>query len=128
MNNYIFDTDILINHLRQYENIEIIIEELNLPNDSQFYYISAITKLEVLSGKSINKSKFRAEADLLLDQFKQIEIDDSIIELASKLRREGEIKLADAIIAATAINREFTLITRNIKHFRNISKLDLLKL
>ena len=128
MNRYIFDTDILINHLRHYENIGVVIERLNLPDNSKLYFISIITKLEVLSGKSLRNSKVREEANLLLSQFESLEVSDSIIEIASDLRRELGLKIADAIIAAAAINRELTLITRNIKHFQNISRLDLLKL
>jgi len=46
-----------------------------------------------------------------------------IAEKTYLLRREHRIKLPDAIIAATALANQFTLITRNTTDFWNIKGL-----
>ncbi len=49
---------------------------------------------------------------------------DEVVEQTIRLRKEYKIKLPDAIIAATAINHNLTLITRNEKDFEKISEVD----
>lgn len=55
-----------------------------------------------------------------------IEIDKDVIEKCILLRRTTSIKLPDAIIAATAICNDLTLITRNTGDFKNIDGLKLI--
>lgn len=62
MNSYLLDTDILINHLRKFQKIDELIEELNLPENPKLYNISVISKVEVLSGKSLRDTKIHKEA------------------------------------------------------------------
>ncbi|WP_394996139.1 type II toxin-antitoxin system VapC family toxin [Emticicia sp.] len=50
-------------------------------------------------------------------------LDNSIVYKTIELRRLYKIKLPDAIIAATAIVFDFTLISRNDKDFENINGL-----
>lgn len=50
-------------------------------------------------------------------------LDETIIVKAIELRRNHKTKLPDAIIAATAIVYDVTLITRNTKDFQNITEL-----
>jgi len=126
MNNYLLDTDILINHLRKYQKIEAVIEDLDLPQNPKLYHISVITKIEVLSGKSMSDAKIKKEAKLLLAQFKLLQINSSVTELAGQLRREHRLTIADAIIAATAISKDLILLSCNTKHFKIISDLRLI--
>jgi hypothetical protein len=57
-----------------------------------------------------------------------IEFDDKLINFVVYLRRKYKIKLPDAIIAATALYTNSTLITRNIKDFSKIKDLNILPL
>jgi len=57
-----------------------------------------------------------------------IEFDDKLINFAVYLRRKYKIKLLNAIIAATALYTNSTLITRNIKDFSKIKDLNILPL
>jgi len=52
-------------------------------------------------------------------------LDDEIVERAIEVRRLYKIKLPDAIIAATALVYNLTLVTRNTVDFKNISGLAL---
>jgi predicted nucleic acid-binding protein len=53
-------------------------------------------------------------------------IDDRTTDKTIELRRKYKIKLPDAIIAATAIANNFTLITHNIKDFQKIEELQII--
>jgi predicted nucleic acid-binding protein len=85
------------------------------------FTVSFVTYIEFLGYK---------EASELTEQFislaNVIEIDKDIIEKCILLRRALSIKLPDAIIAATAISHNLTLITRNIHDFKDIGNLKLL--
>lgn len=52
-----------------------------------------------------------------------IDIDTAIAELAGQIRRETGIATPDALIAATALERSFPLLTRNRRHFERVDDL-----
>lgn len=82
------------------------------------FTVSFITYIEFLGYKEAKKSseEFIALADV-------IEINSLIINECIRLRKLHHIKLPDAIIAATAISLNLTLITRNTKDFQQIEGL-----
>lgn len=53
-------------------------------------------------------------------------LDDKIVDQTILLRKKYKIKLPDAIIAATAIVFDLTIITNNTVDFKNIEGLDVL--
>jgi predicted nucleic acid-binding protein len=70
------------------------------------------------------KSRFTAMIEAIRAQFEgnfvPVEQDDARLsgELRARVeRRGGELKMADAMIAATALRRSVRLATRNTKHF-----------
>jgi predicted nucleic acid-binding protein len=89
------------------------------------FIISVAVEIEVLTyhdspDKMPQIEEFISLATILsLDK----EVTKKTIELRRKHRK---LKLGDAIIAATAIVHELTLITNNIKDFRNIKGLELI--
>ena len=86
--------------------------------DSQIN-ISAINKIELLGFLNVEQ--------ILIDLvgFAVIyHIDDEIIDKTIALRKNYRIKLPDAIIAATAIVNDFTLISHNFKDFQKIAELN----
>lgn len=83
--------------------------------------ISVITKIELLrfnADDSINKvlNDFVNESVIL-------GLIDDIVDKTISICKEKRIKLPDGIIAATALNFDLTLLTRNISDFKNISAL-----
>ena len=52
---------------------------------------------------------------------------DDIVEKTIEVRRTYKIKLPDALIAATSIINNLALVTSNIKDFKTISDLVVLK-
>ena len=61
----------------------------------------------------------------LLAAFTEIDIDRAIAERAGRIRRHTGIRIADALIAATALERSLTLVTRNVRAFEKASGLRL---
>ncbi|MEO8852349.1 MAG: type II toxin-antitoxin system VapC family toxin [Ginsengibacter sp.] len=81
--------------------------------------ISVITYIELFSNKNISTE----ERDKLLD-FVQVALiyylNKEIVDRTIDLRQNFKIKTPDAIIAATALTYNRTLITRNNSDFKNI--------
>ena len=86
--------------------------------------ISVISQIEVL------RFTDTPENEKILADFIDLSIIHSlspgIVRRTIELCRQKKIKLPDAIIAATALNEDFILVTRNIDDFKNISDLELL--
>ena len=80
---------------------------------------SAISRLEVLSFSRLTEGEMAAFRTML-DQYVEVPIDNDVIEEAARLRRLVKVKAPDAIVAATAVIRQATLITRNLDDFRRI--------
>jgi predicted nucleic acid-binding protein len=81
--------------------------------------ISAITEIELLCWKTTSDTDLRLLADFI-DDVTIIELENPIKLKTAEIRKINRIKLPDAIIAATALIHNLTLITRNVKDFDNI--------
>ncbi len=89
--------------------------------DSDFL-ISVVVKIEVL-GFADFPAKLKAMEEFV-NAASVLPLDETIAIQAIQLRRKHKkLKLGDAIIAATALVYNLTLITRNISDFKNISEL-----
>lgn len=86
--------------------------------------ISVITEIELYSWKSGAQVDFDV-ANLFVDLSLLFELEEVIKFKAAELRRQNRIKLPDAVIAATAIVYDLTLITNNTKDFAGIENLRL---
>jgi predicted nucleic acid-binding protein len=80
--------------------------------------ISLITKIEVLGFRT------SIEAEKLLTDFTDdclvLPITEEISDRTIELRKDYKIKLPDALIAATALVYNFTLVSRNVSDFKRI--------
>ncbi|MFT4092628.1 MAG: type II toxin-antitoxin system VapC family toxin [Niabella sp.] len=123
---YLIDTNVLIDAQakRLPENglrfmAEII--DKNFTISFITYIISFITYIEFLGYKDPTKETedFIALADM-------IEMNKNVINASINVRKSVSIKLPDAIIAATALVNDLTLITRNIDDFKNIDGIKLI--
>jgi hypothetical protein len=99
---------------------ELAPEVFLLPED--MLLISDITLMETL-GYPFNDPYEKQETENLLSILIRIPIDDSIVQKVIEIRQTNRIKLPDAIIAATAIVYNCTIITRNISDFSRLSGL-----
>jgi predicted nucleic acid-binding protein len=81
-------------------------------------YISSITYIEALGYSFPNQDEERAIAKLC-NMFERIFLTKEIEEQTIFIRKSNKVKLPDAIIAATAIVHNLTLVTHNINDFKN---------
>ena len=86
------------------------------------FNISIITKIEFFGFEKFAKDDFSQEREFL-GHATIIPLTDDIADIAIGLRRKSRIKLPDAIIAATCLHSDLTLITRNEKDFSGIRDL-----
>jgi predicted nucleic acid-binding protein len=80
--------------------------------------VSVISKIEVLGFNAPSQ-----ELKLLEDFFNDVmilDLNSEVIEQTILLRRAVKMKTPDAIIAATAVAYQLSLITRNTVDFKNI--------
>jgi len=103
------DTDVFIDHLRG-------ARELTAGRHRLHY--SVITRCELLSG--IVGS---ALVQQLLEPFRELPVDRDVAERAGRIRRDTGIATPDALIAATAIQHDLILVTRNRRHFEPVKRL-----
>jgi predicted nucleic acid-binding protein len=119
---YLVDTDVLIDVSR---NNEAAIDFLDHLGDS--WLISIITALELIVGAR-NKREV-TQIDELVAAYSAIplttEIGNSSYDLLRKFAKSHGLRVFDSLIAASAIEEDLTLVTRNKKHFQMISNLKL---
>lgn len=104
----VFDTNILIDHLK---GVPSAVAAISSPSDPA---VSMITWIEVLAG--VNPLS-EVAARTLLGFFVVLPVSVEIAEQAASIRRMTRIKLPDAIILATARVSGCNLVTRNTRDF-----------
>lgn len=112
MSDLLVDTDVLIDHLRGARAFA--------PESARVSY-STITRTELFAGRASEEAAVRT----LLDPFREIAVDRAVAELGGRLRREHGVRIADALIAATALTHELELLTRNVRDFAQVPSLRL---
>ena len=85
-----------------------------MPDFSGYY--SVITRAELFAGDERDEPAVRA----LLALHTEIAVDAIIAERAGRLRRTAMIRMPDALVAATALERGLELVTRNRRDFDRI--------
>ena len=86
--------------------------------------VSIITRIESLGFPRLSAQEEKAITDSL-GWLTELPLDDDVVQRAVALRQRKAMKLGDAIIAATALEYEVPLITRNVGDFKHIEGLDL---
>jgi len=119
----IFDTDIFIWAQNGCESVANVIDS------TSECYVSQVTYMEFIQG-----SKDKAQMNLNRSFFR--DLDFQIIPLSARIGRTASelienftlshsMRMADALIAATALEKGMVLATGNDKHYRQITELRL---
>ncbi len=86
--------------------------------------ISAISKVEVLGYHNF-KANEKTALEGILDGITIFPVSEQVIDVAVELRQRKSMSLGDAIIAATALQYQLPLVTRNTDDFKWIAGLQL---
>lgn len=104
----LFDTNIVLDYLKGIDEAE---REFARYEDIA---VSIVTRIEVLVGAG---PEIEREIRAFLDDLLTLELDARVAERAIELRRAQRLKLADAIILASAQVMDRLLVTRDTKDF-----------
>lgn len=115
---YTFDTNAIIYYLKEDEDAMVIIEDI-LAKDLPVY-ISSLTEAELFSFSGLDDKEIE-KIENILKTLAIIPVDSRIARIAGLIRSKYKTDLADSIIAATAMFTGTSLVTRNIKDFKNIA-------
>ena len=118
--NFLIDTNTLIYYFKN-EIPEAKAKEL----DSAFLIecnISIMTKIELLSFHGSSKED-EAQTVSFITDCTLFHLTDEIVAKTIALRKQYRLKIPDAIIAATAMVNNMTLVSRNDKDFQQIKHL-----
>ena len=119
---YLVDTNVVIGYLDNklplygMSAMHLVIDERPI--------VSVITKIEVLRFNA-PEQVYKVLVNFISDST-ILDLNDVVVDATIAICKSHRIKLPDAIIAATAIVYNLTLITRNIADFKNINGLELL--
>ena len=93
--------------------------------EAEWAGISAITRLEVFGYPGLQPKEEEVLA-AILSVLDEISVDSDVITRAIQIRRTGRTKVPDAIIAATALEQQALIATRNEQGFNGIEDLKVL--
>lgn len=122
MTEAVFDTSILIDHLRDVPSATNLLKKVQEGEITG--YISTLTETELFSGKDGNDPVKRDMLARLIGRFGRIEVSSNIARKAGDIRRAYGTLVGDAVIAATAESMNCRLFTKNIKDFRKIKEIE----
>jgi len=100
------DTDVFVDHLRGARELRT--------GRHRIHY-SVITRAELFAGNTATNLSAQ-----LLAPFRELPVDRDVAERAGRVRREAGIPMPDALIAATALEHDLGIATRNDEHFRAV--------
>ena len=106
MADVLVDTDVFIDHLRGAAELQT--------GRNRLHY-SVVTRAELFAGSTATDLVSR-----LLAPLRELVVDRATSERAGRIRRETGIRLPDALIAATALENQLSLATRNTRDFEPV--------
>lgn len=121
MKRYLLDTNILIYYLADAVPPERVNEIEDMLTSS--FHVSIVTKIEFLGWKKHTPEGYALARDFI-HSAEVYPLTDTIADRAIHLRRTCGMKLPDAVIAATALTHECTLVTRNESDFSGVCVLE----
>jgi predicted nucleic acid-binding protein len=119
---YLIDSDIMVDFTRGAAEAVDYLQSLG--GDCR---ISAITALESIAGARSQREV--ADLDILISIYQQVPPTEDVMRRAYYLMKthakSAGLHTLDAVIAATALEEDLTLATKNRKHFQMIRELKL---
>ena len=116
----LLDTNIFVDHLRNFSPAVNFFSKFTKIDD---VFFSAITEAELLAGTINNDPTKREKLLHFLYRWVKVPVTNPIAVLAGDLSRKYGLYIPDAIIAATALENNLGLITKNFKDFKKVEGL-----
>ena len=117
---YLIDTNVIIDYLAGRLPIASMDAMSIITNQS--FFVSIITKIETIGFNSGNIA-IDANTKAYVNLATVFAITDDIAETSIALKRVKKMRTPDALIAATALVHNLTLLTHNLKDFVHIPNL-----
>ena len=126
---FILDTTTVSDYLRGNEGIIDRLRKTSFHN----IYVTSITEYELEYGllkKPNLRQAYGQQLDLLYRQINHLDFDRNCALFAASIKQQlinagTPIGIEDVLIAAIALNHNFTVVTSNIKHFGKIEGLEI---
>ena len=115
--NLLLDTNVILSFLKGDRTLLTLFEDNNL-------FISIITEIELLSYSELTEKELQ-EIRLFLQQCSSINLSDSIKLKAIEVRKSYGFKIPDAIILASSLVMNSTLLTAD-KDFKAVESADVI--
>lgn len=112
---YLFDTNAVIYFLSDDKTVVTLVKEILKSNKT--IYVPTIVRLELFSKPNLTTIEQNAIYAFLSCTI-EIGLDRTIADIASAIRRNFRMKVADSIVAASALYTNSFLVTRNTKDFK----------
>jgi len=115
---FLVDTNTVIDYIGEKlpENSLEFIDDLEIN-------LSVVSRIELLVWRNVSDRQLQVIQDFI-DASTVFGLDEEVILESIKIRKNYRLKLPDAIVAATAIVKKSTLLTRNIKDFERVANLN----
>src|SRR5689334_7751338 len=108
----LIDSDVLIDHFRGARAFRAPRDRAGRPGAGY----SVITRCELLAGQSADERAI----GLVLDAMREYPVDRRVADRAGRIRRRFGLRMPDALIAATALEHDLTLVSRNSRDFAGV--------
>jgi predicted nucleic acid-binding protein len=119
-NDFLIDTNVFIN-IMSGGYPDSVVKELDTLISSHFF-ISVINKIEMLGFQNISLIEEKTYSKII-SRAKIIYLHDGVVEETILIRKTVNIKLPDAIIAASCLSVNAVLLTSNTTDLKKISNL-----
>lgn len=120
----LIDTSVIIDFLRQRDKSKTLL--FNLAHSNYDLCASIITYAESYAGKSVwEKPDARKALETLFSNIKILPMGEELSRKAGEISANYDTDIIDAIIAATAMVHRISLVTLNIKDFKEIDGITL---
>ena len=120
--NVLLDTNVLVYHLAGEPAATKFLEETIARRS---FYLSILTMIEFLGWHGHTEEEF-AECKGLVELATILPVSKEVADKAIELRRSKRMKLADAVIASTALLNNLKLVMGNTRDFKGIRGLQII--